>query len=107
MDWQAWHQRYDDPGSELSRRLEAVQTQVRAALDRAPAGPVPVVSLCSGQGRDILGVLEDHPRRADVRARLVELDPELAASARDRAPAQVEVITGDASLTDQYDGMVP
>src|SRR5205823_8039555 len=78
MDWQAWHQRYDDPGSELSRRLAAVQTQVRAALDRAPAGPVPVVSLCAGQGCDLLDVLEDHPRRADVRARLVELDPELA-----------------------------
>ncbi len=107
MDWQAWHQQYDDPGSTLSRRLEAVQAQVRDALDRAPAGPVPVIKLCAGQGRDILGVLEDHPRRADVRARLVELDPDLAAAARARAPEQVEVITGDASLTDQYDGMVP
>ncbi|WP_350276308.1 SAM-dependent methyltransferase [Kribbella sp. HUAS MG21] len=107
MDWQAWHQRYDDPGSDLSRRLDAVKTQVRAALDRAPDGPVRVISLCAGQGRDLLDVLEDHPRRADVRARLVELDPELAAAARERAPAEVEVITGDASLTDQYDGMVP
>jgi hypothetical protein len=107
MDWQAWHQRYDDPGSALSQRLEAVQAQVRAALDRAPAGPVPVISLCAGQGRDLLDVLEDHPRRADVRARLVELDPELAAAARARAPQQVEVVAGDASLTDQYDGMVP
>jgi hypothetical protein len=107
MDWQAWHAKYDDPGSELSRRLEAVQAQVRAALDRAPAGPVPVISLCAGQGRDLLDVLEDHPRGADVRARLVELDPELAAYARERAPEQVEVITGDASLTDQYDGLVP
>jgi hypothetical protein len=107
MDWRAWHARYDVPGSELSRRLEAVQEQIRAALDRAPAGPVPVVSLCAGQGRDLLDVLEDHPRRADVRARLVELDPELAAAARERAPDQVEVVTGDASSTDQYAGLVP
>jgi hypothetical protein len=109
MDWQQWHQRYDDPGSELSRRLEAVKEHVHAALDRAPAGPVPVVSLCAGQGRDLLEVLADHPRRADVRARLVELDPVLAATARDRAAEfdQVEVVTGDASLTDQYVGLVP
>jgi hypothetical protein len=33
-----------------------------------------VISLCAGQGRDLLGVLADHPRREDVRARLVELD---------------------------------
>ncbi|NIK59772.1 SAM-dependent methyltransferase [Kribbella shirazensis] len=107
MDWQAWHKQYDDPGSDLSRRLEVVKTQVRAALDRAPDGPVPVIKLCAGQGRDLLDVLEDHPRRADVHARLVELDPVLAATARERAPEQVEVITGDASLTHQYDGMVP
>ncbi|MGW6199509.1 SAM-dependent methyltransferase [Kribbella sp. NPDC055110] len=109
MDWQAWHAEYDDPGSGLSRRLEAVQEQVRAALDRAPAGPVPVISLCAGQGRDLIDVLEDHPRRADVRARLVELDPELAAFARERASGldQVEVVTGDASLTDQYVGLAP
>jgi hypothetical protein len=85
MDWRQWHQSYDDPDSALARRLEVVQTYVRAALDRAPAGAVPVVSLCAGQGRDLLGVLEDHPRAADVHARLVELDPELAATARTRA----------------------
>ncbi|MEV4264712.1 SAM-dependent methyltransferase [Kribbella sp. NPDC049584] len=109
MDWKTWHERYDDPDSELSRRLEVVKEHVRAALDRAPAGPVPVVSLCAGQGRDLLEVLADHTRRADVQARLVELDPVLAASARERAVGfgQVEVVTGDASLTDQYVGLVP
>ncbi|RZU10289.1 hypothetical protein EV645_6751 [Kribbella rubisoli] len=109
MDWKTWHERYDDPESELSRRLEAVKQQVRAALDRAPAGPVPVASLCAGQGRDLLQVLTDHPRRTDVQARLVELDPVLADSAQERAAefGQVEVVTGDASLTDQYVGLVP
>ncbi|MFF0341492.1 SAM-dependent methyltransferase [Kribbella sp. NPDC004875] len=109
MDWRQWHAPYDDPESALSRRLEAVKAQVRAALDRAPDGPVPVVSLCAGQGRDLIEVLADHPRRDDVRARLVELHPELAESARERSRGldQVEVRTGDASLTDQYDGMVP
>jgi hypothetical protein len=109
MDWQTWHGKYDVPGSELARRLEAVQTHVRAALDGCPPGPVRVVSLCAGQGRDLMDVLANHPRRTDVRARLVELDPGLAESARERAYGldQVEVVTGDASRTEQYVGLVP
>ena len=112
MDWQRWHEDYEQPGSALTQRLIAVQEQVRAALDRAPAGEVPVISLCAGQGRDLLDVAADHPRRADLRARLVELDPGLSAFASERARDfglldQVEVVTGDASLSDQYDGMIP
>jgi hypothetical protein len=38
------------------------------------AGEVRLISLCAGQGRDLIGVLTGHPRRDDVRARLVELD---------------------------------
>lgn len=70
-----------------------------------------MVSLCAGQGRDLLGALADHPRRADVRARLVELDPANAAVARDTAARAgldaVEVVTGDASVTDHYAGFAP
>jgi hypothetical protein len=54
---------------------QMVQAMVADALERVPPGPVRVVSLCAGQGRDLLGVLADHPRRGDVTARLVELDP--------------------------------
>ncbi|MEV5967658.1 class I SAM-dependent methyltransferase [Kribbella sp. NPDC051952] len=109
MDWQRWHDKYDEPGSELARRLAAVQEHVRAGLDRCPPGELKVISLCAGQGRDLLEVLPDHPRRDDVRARLVELDPRNTAYAEKLADGlpQVEVVTGDASLTDQYDGMVP
>ena len=111
MDWRSWHDGYDQPESGLSRRLEVVQQQVRAALDHSPAGELRVISLCAGQGRDLLDVLSDHPRRADVHARLVELDPELSGFAAGRARGlgldQVEVVTGDASRTEQYDGMVP
>ncbi len=45
-----------------------------------------MISACAGEGRDLLGVLADHPRAADVTARLVELDPELAATAAAHAP---------------------
>ena len=111
MDWHAWHHDYDEPGTPLARRLAAVQTQIRAALDAAPPGPLHAISLCAGQGRDLIGVLARHPRRDDVTARLVELDPRNAAAARDAAEAaglpQVEVVTADAALTDQYAGMAP
>jgi len=110
-DWLSWHDHYDQPDSSLAQRLAAVQQQIRAALDAAPPGPVKVVSVCAGQGRDLLGVLADHPRRADVTARLVELDDRNAAAARRGAASagltNVEVVTGDAALTDQYAGMVP
>jgi hypothetical protein len=110
-DWYAWHRDYDDPDTPLAQRLAAVQGQIRAALDVAPPGPLHAISLCAGQGRDLIGVLARHPRRADVVARLVELDSRNADVARQAAQAaglpQVEVVTGDAALADQYAGMVP
>ena len=110
-DWYTWHHDYDEPGTVLARRLAAVQDQIRTALDAAPPGPLHAVSLCAGQGRDLIGAVARHPRRDDVSARLVELDPRNAATARAAAEAaglpRVEVVTGDAALTDQYAGMVP
>lgn len=106
-DWHEWHQAYDHEGSPLARRLAVVQQCIAAALDAAPPGPIRIVSMCAGEGRDLLGVLEHHPRRADVRGRLVELDPALASTARSRAPAGVEVLCADAGTTSSYDGAVP
>jgi hypothetical protein len=111
MDWKAWHEKYDDPASPLTRRLRVVQGLVREALDLSPPGPLRVISLCSGQGRDLLEVLTDHPRREDVRARLVELDERntalAMAAARDSGLSQVEIVTADASRSENYDGMTP
>jgi hypothetical protein len=88
-----------------------VQARIAAALDQAPPGPLRAVSICAGQGRDLIGVLREHPRRGDVTARLVELDPRNAAAARqfaaDAGLSQVEVVTGDAAQMDAYAGLVP
>ena len=108
-DWTAWHNDYDDPASPLSRRLVVVQNMIRSALDECAPGPVRVVSMCAGRGDDLIGALDGHPRAVDIRARLVELDPTNAEIARAR-PAElsgIEVVTGDASLSDVYDGAVP
>ena len=106
-DWHEWHTAYDRPGTPLVLRLATVQRCIREAFDAAPAGPIRIVSMCAGEGRDVLGVLDDHPRRGDVRGRLVELDPVLADTARAHAPAGIEVSCADAGTTAAYAGMVP
>src|SRR6185295_8650662 len=104
FDWHEWHHAYDHAGSPLAHRLAVVQECIGLALDAAPPGPIRIVSMCAGEGRDLLGVLEHHPRRADARGRLVELDPGLAATARAHAPAGIEVVSADAGRTAAYDG---
>jgi hypothetical protein len=108
-DWFAWHSLYDDPGSFLSRRLATVRSRLAEALDGCRPGRVRVVSMCAGQGHDIVGVLARHPRAGDVAARLVESDPRNAALARQGASpyAAVEVVEADAGCTDAYAGAVP
>ncbi|MCW3813528.1 class I SAM-dependent methyltransferase family protein [Micromonospora sp. DR5-3] len=110
-DWYAWHADYDQPDSALSRRLAELRGRIRDALDVAPAGPLRVISLCAGQGRDLIPVLAAHPRRDDVIARLVELDQRNVAVARaavaEAGLTGVEVVAGDAALTDRYADLVP
>ncbi|XVQ09145.1 SAM-dependent methyltransferase [Spirillospora sp. CA-255316] len=110
-DWNAWHGAYDDPASALARRLMIVQQRIREALDVARPGRIRTVSVCAGQGRDLLGALPGHPRGADVLARLVELDAAnvrvARATARMSGLGGIEVVEGDASVTDAYTGAVP
>ncbi|HWD54474.1 MAG TPA: class I SAM-dependent methyltransferase family protein [Acidimicrobiales bacterium] len=113
--WVRWHSGYEDPASNLSRRLRTVQAMVRQALDAVPsdhAGPIRIVSLCAGQGRDVIDVVAEHPRRADVAALLVEMDPALVGFARARADAagvgnRVRIVEGDAALARWYAEQVP
>ncbi|MGA8679882.1 MAG: SAM-dependent methyltransferase [Acidimicrobiales bacterium] len=110
-DWVEWHRPYDVPGSSLAVRLGLVQAHITRALDQAPPGAVRIISMCAGQGRDVIGAVGQHPRKADIEARLVELDPANAAIARELADAAdlpfVEIVTGDASVSDAYLGAAP
>jgi hypothetical protein len=132
--WVRWHAAYEDPSSNLSLRLRAVQSMVRDALDevsgragvRAGAGagatatateatdpePIRMLSLCAGQGRDVIDVVAAHPNGSAVSALLVELDPVLVARARARADElgvadRVRVVEGDASLASLSADAVP
>ena len=114
-DWIAWHEEYDEPESALARRLLVVQAHIRQALELIGAHTAPeatrVISLCAGEGRDLLPVLTESGRFAGVRTRLVELEPRLAERAAQRARQlnlrNVEVVNGDAGCTTAYEGMVP
>jgi len=110
-DWVAWHAGYDDPSSPLATRLQQVRLRLSEALDRAPQGPVRLLSLCSGQGHDVIGVLPRHPRRDDVHAVLVERDQrnaDLAGRAAAQAGlSQLEVREADASLVAGFADALP
>ena len=109
-DWGRWHEGYD-ADTPLARRLLAVQARIRAFLEGRPDGEVRVLSLCAGEARDLLGALEREPRPERVRGRLVELDPRLAALARERARRAglrgIDVTVADAGTTDAYLGAAP
>ena len=108
-DYLAWHELYDDPGSSLPRRLALVREVLHVELD-ARRGPVRVVSLCAGDGRDILGVLAEREDAARVSVTLVEVLPELVERARSAAAdiaADVEVVAADAGCSETYVGLAP
>ena len=109
-DWGEWHRKYDDPTSGHPQRLAVVVEQIRAALDRADPGAIRVLSLCSGDGRDIATAATGHHRAADLTGCLVELDDELAAAAREHlAPlgSRLDVRAADAGDPDVWADVVP
>lgn len=110
-DWTRWHLAYADLGSALSRRLGAVVARTREAVKAAAPSDVRLVSVCAGQAHDVVGALRGHPRAADVQGRLVELDPDNVAAAREALASagltRIEVRHDDAGRTDAYEGAVP
>jgi hypothetical protein len=109
--WVEWHKGYSDPASYLSRRLLVIQQRLDEALNSMPSGPIQLVSMCAGQGRDVIGVLERSVRAGDTRALLIEIDGRLCQDARDFAVqagiGNIEVREDDASSTSAYVDVVP
>jgi hypothetical protein len=110
-DWFEWHDLYNTD-AKLQQRLEIVRKYIAYSLDASPAGAIRVVSVCAGDGRDLLGALANHPRTQDVYARLVELNPQLVERGRATIESlglskQIEFINGDATSAANYIGAVP
>src|SRR3954468_23027261 len=110
-DWHAWHDSYRDAASPLSRRLRLIQRHVGAWLDARTDQRLVVVSVCAGQGRDVLGVLAARPDAARVHVHLFENDERNVAAARATVAARsipnVAVHQTDAGDPGAYAGAVP
>jgi len=111
MDWVKWHEGYEVSPA-LIARLHLVRAHIANCLDACPPGPVQVISVCAGDGQDLIGALTNHPRRVDVNARLVELERQLVERGRGAAEAaglaqQLEFVTADATMSSAYKGIVP
>lgn len=81
-DWHEWHLPYGDRGSPLSRRLRLIQQHISDWLDERPESTLRAVSVCAGQGHDLIGVLAQRPDADRVRAELIEHDPRNVAATR-------------------------
>ncbi|MEH1921718.1 class I SAM-dependent methyltransferase family protein [Nostoc sp.] len=110
-DWFEWHDLYKNE-PKLQQRLQIVQEYIAHSLNLSQPGLIRVVSVCAGDGRDLLGTLSNHPRAKDVHARLVELNPQLVERGQETIESlgltkQIEFINGDATISSNYVGAVP
>lgn len=110
-DWLAWHAGYDDPHSSLARRLPVVQELLEDVFSAYEGGRLRLLSLCAGEGRDVLPLVERWCGRTRLSGRLIEHDARLvrqaqAVLASNRIPG-IEVLCGDAGRPESYVGAVP
>lgn len=107
-DWVAWHAAYESAESSLSRRREIVQARLAETLG-ALGAPARLISLCAGDGRDVIEIRRRVGPSWTGRAVLVELDPRLARRARDAARGLdgVEVRCADAADRSSIADVVP
>jgi hypothetical protein len=110
-DWLAWHEAYDDPSSSLARRLGVVRRRLGAVLDAATGERRQLLSLCAGDGRDVIPVLAARSAPSSVSALLVERDEELARRAVQSASSSglgtVEVRCADAGDPTSFNDVLP
>ena len=108
-DWVAWHSSYSDASSSLSRRLAVVRVRIGDVLDAVEGrGPIRILSLCAGDGRDLLPELAAR-RALRATTSLVERDDRLAAAARTAASglAGVQIRQDDAGDTATFRDVLP
>jgi hypothetical protein len=109
-DWVGWHAGYDDPQSSLTRRLAVVRRWIGDILAEGSVGRV--LSLCAGDGRDVLPVLAAQSPDRRPATVLVENDPRLAEAAVMAAHAgglssAVQVVVGDAGDPETFRDALP
>lgn len=109
-DWVDWHGRYEDPTSTQARRLPVVRRRIGEALDILGSSARRALSLCAGDGRDVLPELAARPH-LQVECLLVEGDATLAAQAGAQAATLgvpgVTVLCADAARPETFERTLP
>ena len=110
-DWSDWHRGYDQANSAQARRLVIIQRFINRWLDDRPPSPVKILSLCAGDGRDVIEVLASREDRARALVTLVERDTNNVNRARLQAErlglGNVRIVQGDAGWTRSFMDAVP
>jgi amino acid adenylation domain-containing protein len=107
IDWNIWHAEYETSPA-LQARLNLVRAQIAEAVSQCPSGPIKIINMCSGDGRDLMLALHEHPRRNDAIAILIDNNLEIVTRGRQMAAEahlgqQLTFIHGDASLARSYE----
>ena len=97
---------------EIAAGTSPMQSHISGCLTSLPPGPINVISVCAGDGRDLCGVLSTHERARDVTARLVEINPDLtqrgtAAIDAARLGNVISYVLADATQFGTYVSMAP
>ena len=109
--WNGWPEKAYQQ-DRYRQRLAAVQNHLTECLDLAPGGPVRIISVCAGDGRDAISVLSSHQRRHDVSAWLIEQDRQSVLDGMGRAARvglanTVTFLNDDATDYATYQRIVP
>jgi hypothetical protein len=107
--WGVWSSWPDEAyrQNRYHQRLLTVQGHLADCILGVAQGPVRILSICAGDGRDVIGVVDSHSRRSDISASLVELDGHSVAAgishtARAGLSNAVHFLNADATLFETY-----
>jgi hypothetical protein len=111
MDWQQWHTRYEH-SPRLQARLALVQQHLALAIDSCTHPTVQMISICAGDGRDVIPTVRDHPRGRSCSAFLLEAHPALVAAGTRAIIAaglteHVRFVQVDATYSTPYLPLIP
>lgn len=81
MDWNQWLDRYET-NQPLRERLTFVVSHIAKAILDCHEDPVPVLSVCAGDGRDLVVALSSMESKRMVRADLIESNPDVVSKGR-------------------------
>jgi 2-polyprenyl-3-methyl-5-hydroxy-6-metoxy-1,4-benzoquinol methylase len=111
VNWSGWPElAYERP--KYRERLRVVQEQIAQCLDEAPHTPLRILSMCAGDGRDVIGVLQSDCQRREVEAYLLELNGQSVTAGIKRAKASglenvIRFIHADATAYSTYRDLAP